>query len=243
MSSTTMGVCRGGCISCHVARGLPPPEVIEVSHAVTWQDVTASNTFHVLVAGTATAEDLAQVNACLQDWYVNDEGGTRLPPARYTPYSTPELEFLLITVVARLPIPGLSALASYVVETIQAGANVAYPGACALMTWRIARGGRGSKGRSYIGPIRDSLLAGQPEGRLNGLEAAGLSAAWRSLIPRLMSWGPEPGRYRLVLQHSHPMPGSESLSGLWDTIVSGGIEDARLRTQDRRVPRARLPLI
>lgn len=206
-----------------------------------WQDITCSNVFHVLTEGLPAADDLAEINACLYDWYTNDDGGHRAPPAAYHPYNTSLGEFVLITVASNLPLPGIQALTNFTVNQLNAGGNVAYPGACALVDWDTAGRGHWRRGRSYVGPVRDSLLAGHPAGRLEPLQAVGLGAAWASLIPRLASWGSLPGRYRLVLRHARPHFPSDGPEGLFSFITSGRVRDLRLRTQDRRVPSERVP--
>lgn len=217
-----------------------PLHVVRVVHSVRWQDVVAHNVFHFLVDGGPVPAHMEELRAGVHDWYTGLDGGTRLPPSSYAPYNTSEGEVLIEVIVGNAPVPGLSSLSRFVIDTENAGGNVAYPGACALVTWRTAQRHHWGVGRSYVGPVRDSLLAGSAEGRLDPLVLPGLSAAWASLVPRIAAWGSSPGRYRLVLKHAQPHFPSDGPEGLWNYVVSGSIEDARLRTQDRRVPRARL---
>lgn len=213
-----------------------PRHVAQFRHQVKWQDITLSNVFHVAIAEPPTPRHLDEITVLIHRWFNEPDVDRPVVPRDWLPWTPDTGQLVITTLFGLVPIPGLSILTTRINQTVRSTSDVAFPGACVLMQWDSTGRGHWRHGRSFVGPVRDSLLQGEPEGRLLPDLARQIGQSWRPLIRLLHDGGPVPGLYQLVLRHAEPHFPSDSPEGLWSRIVDGGVRDLRLRRQGRRVP-------
>lgn len=218
-----------------------PPNIATFVLRRRWQDLVTENVYHVWQEGphgTATLNALAEA---FQSWWLGTWAGATIGPAQFDPFDVGTGRRVEMVLIGQVKALGLKLVTGWLSNQEAAGLDVPAPQAAALMQWHTAYGGRGRTGRTYHGLLPSRMYEGAPAGRLDPSIRAGLEFAYRTLIVVLTAATGVPGEFAPVLVHSRPMLHSDSSDGLWDFIVDGAIEDRRVRTQRRRVPRTPVP--
>lgn len=211
--------------------------MVEIRHAVTWRGMTASNTFHFVAPNPVRDSDRDRLVSQFQDWFSTPDF-VYGAPGSYLPFDESHLEWVVEHIITYSKLPIVSNHYQRLVQLGESDPVVIGRGTCIMVRWYTRYSGRGSRGRSFLGPVGQRILSNQGCGLMTEEAFIGLSVSWANLVFDVPYWYSEIGPWKLVLLHQRPMFPSDDPEGWYRDIVFGWLPDRTLRSMARRVPPA-----
>lgn len=219
-------------------KGLPDDHVariVELNHSVTWRDQTASNTFHFLLDRPTEGIDADMLYDGFSDWFTREM--YPLPaPADYLPFNISLGELIVESAIAYSQLPVISGHYRKLLMLDRTDPVVIGRGTAIMVRWVTGYSGRGTRGRTFLGPVGQRLLSSEGTGLMTFAGRQLLSLAWNTLVDACRHWYVFDAHWRLILLHSKPRFPSDDPQGWYDYINYGYIPDRTFRAMSRRVP-------
>lgn len=220
--------------------GLPDSHLermVQLRHSVSWRGMTASNVFNFVAPEPVGDSDRDRMVSQFQMWF-HTPAFVFGRPSDYLPFNESELEWVVEHIISYSKLPIVSNHYQRLLMLSEQDPVIIGRGTSIMMRWVTGYSGRGTRGRSFLGPVGQRLLSSEGAGLMTEEARIGLSISWSNLISDAGAWYSDIGPWRLVLLHQRPRFPADDPEGWYSYIRDGYIPDRTFRALSRRVPPA-----